>query len=567
MAKGELESAQAKISTLKTQALAFDVEKAQKTVTEITDSTASAASLTSDPVWRAMELVPVAGANLHAVRQLASVTNLVMTDVASPLVGVLGTINPASIVPKDSALDPQVFADAAPASKRAATAMRQAQREMTQLDTSGTIPQIAAVAQSFRTQLSEIAQPVETMGTVIPLVPQLLGADGPRTYAVVFQNNAESRALGGTALSFAVLKVDAGRIVIDSIVPAGFANFPKTDSSIVPIPDGAEAVYPDGIYGTFVANATLRPDFASAAEIIQANFTQFRGTPLDGVISIDPVALSYILRASEPMTISTGDVIDSKSLVPFLLNTVYTRFDSGDDVADALAQDAIYAEVVQTTFAQLMGGSLDPKLTMAAVGQGLSERRIMLWSAHEDERRAFVTSHADGPLPSSDSAAERVGVYLQDAVGSKLNFYLRQAVGLEAGTCGPDDQPTYGVSVDLTSTVPADAADLSRYIIGRWEREGLEPGVQRMVVLLYAPPGSTITGLSVDGAAQEVQPLHDTEYAVGKATVRIAPGATASVHYTFTTKDQRAKKLEAQVTPMVTPTAIESRPITCSPAA
>ena len=124
MAKSELESAQAKISTLKTQALAFDVEKAQKTVSEISDSTASAASLTSDPVWRAMELVPVAGANLHAVRQLASVTNLVMTDVASPLVGVLGTINPASIVPKDSALDPQLFVDAAPASERAATRWR-----------------------------------------------------------------------------------------------------------------------------------------------------------------------------------------------------------------------------------------------------------------------------------------------------------------------------------------------------------------------------------------------------------------------------------------------------------
>ncbi|MET1017369.1 MAG: hypothetical protein ABWX76_11160, partial [Leifsonia flava] len=123
MAKTELESAQAKISTLKTQALAFDVEKAQKTVTEITDSTAAAASLTSDPVWRAMEAIPLAGPNLHAVRQLASVTNLVMTDVASPLVGVLDTINPSSIVPKDSALDPQPFVEATPQVVRAAASM------------------------------------------------------------------------------------------------------------------------------------------------------------------------------------------------------------------------------------------------------------------------------------------------------------------------------------------------------------------------------------------------------------------------------------------------------------
>ena len=103
----------------------------------------------------------------------------------------------------------------------------------------------------------------------------------------------------------------------------------------------------------------------------------------------------------------------------------------------------------------------------------------MLWSAHDDEQKAFVTSNADGPLPSSDSDAERVGVYFQDAVGSKLNYYLRQSVALESGTCGPDDVPTYGVSVDLSSTVPGDAADLSRFIIGQWEREGLQPGEQR----------------------------------------------------------------------------------------
>ncbi|WP_204773007.1 DUF4012 domain-containing protein [Orlajensenia leifsoniae] len=564
MAKTELESAQAKISTLKTQALAFDVEKAQRTVSEISDSTASAASLTSDPVWRAMELVPVAGANLHAVRQLASVTNLVMTDVASPLVGVLGTINPASIVPKDSALDPQPFVKATPEVERAATSMARAQKEMKQLDTSGTIPQITAVAKSLRTQLSELATPIETMGTVIPLVPQLLGADGPRTYAVVFQNNAESRALGGTALSFAVLKVDAGRIAIDSIVPAGFDSFPKTDGSIVPIPAGAEAVYPDGIYGTFIANATLRPDFASAAEIIQANFTQFRGTPLDGVISIDPVALSYILRASAPMTISTGDVIDSKSLVPFLLNTVYTRFDSGAVGEDNLAQDAIYGEVVQATFSQLMGGSLEPNATIAGLGQGLSERRVMLWSAHEDEQRAFAEMKVNGPLPKSDVDTERVGIYLQDAVGSKLNYYLRQAVTLEAGICG-DGLPSYGVQIDLSSTVPTDAEDLSVSITGQWEREKLQPGEQRVILMLYAPPGSTITGLTVDGVDQDVPALHDTQYPVGKVPVVIAPGGATSVHFSFTTPGTEERELAAAVTPMVTPTPITSKGFNCGP--
>ncbi|KQX05670.1 hypothetical protein ASC59_16495 [Leifsonia sp. Root1293] len=565
MAKSELESAQAKISTLKTQALAFDVEKAERTVNEISDSTAAAASLTSDPVWRAMEVVPLAGPNLHAVRQLASVTNLVMTDVAGPLVGVLGTINPSTVLPAGSALDPQPFVDATPAVERAASSMERAQSRMSQIDTASAIPQVAAIATSLRNRLSDIAAPIKSLGSVIPLVPQLLGADGTRTYAVVFQNNAESRALGGTALSFAVLKVDAGRIVIDSIVPAGFDNFPKSASSIVPIPDGAEAVYPDGIYGTFIANATLRPDFTSAAEIIQANFTQARGTPLDGVISVDPMALSYILRASAPMTISTGDVIDSKTLVPFILNTVYARYDSGDVVEDNIMQDAVYGEVVQAAFSRLMDGSLEPEAAIAGIGRGLSEQRLMLWSAHEVEQSAFAALNVNGPLPKSDATTEKVGIYFQDAVGSKLNYYLRQSVTLESGACGTDQLSTYGVQVDLSSAVPANAEDLSASIIGQWERENLQPGEQRVITMLYAPPGSTITGITVDGQPQDLPSLHDTDYPVGKVTVAIPPGGVSSIRFTFTDGGSSPKELSAQVTPMVAATDVVSQAISCSP--
>ena len=283
-----------------------------------------------------------------------------------------------------------------------------------------------------------------------------------------------------------------------------------------PVPNGAEAVYPYGVFGTFIANATLRPSFTTAAEITQETWRQQCGYTVDGILSIDPVALGYILRATDPITLSSGDVLTSTSLVPFLLNTVYLRFNSGDSVADNFEQDQIYDEAVSATFGRLTSGSLNPKVLIAALMQGWDERRVLYWSAHEDEQAQLAAIGLNGELPVSDVTTDRVGVYFQDHVGSKLNYYLQQSVHLATASCRDDDRQNYRVTVDFGSVVPADVGALSPSIVGQWEREGLRAGVQRMVVMLYAPPGSQIVGASLNGQPVALESLHDTDHPVGR---------------------------------------------------
>ena len=566
-AKSELEAAQALMGQLKSQAVAFDVDGATATLTKIEQHVDSAIRLTGDPVWRTFEYVPRAGQNLTVVRELASTTGDILRDTVEPLLGVAANLNPSSLAPQDGGIDLQPFVAAIPGVAKANAAAQAAVIAVAAIDDEGALSQLSAAKNRVQSLLDDVAPLLEGANSLLALVPPAMGSDGARTYVVMFQNNAELRALGGTALSFALLKVDQGKIDLAATVPAGMGNFAKYDTSVIPIPDGAEKIYPAGEFGTYIPNATIRPSFVTAAEITQQMWLRQFNYPVDGIISVDPVALSYLLKATDPIPLSSGDVLNSTSLVPLLLNQVYSRFNTGDAVADNRLEDIVYGEAVSATFSRLTNGPLDPKTLISSVTQAISERRILLWSARPEEQAALVANGMAGELPASTETVDRVGVYLQDVVGSKLNFYLQPAVTLAQATCRADGLQSYRVTVNLTSTVPADAASLSPSILGQWEREDLAPGVQRLVSLLYAPPGSTITGITIQGGSVDVVPLHDTDYPVAKITVLVPPGGTATIAYDIVSKDATAKTLEADVTPTVTTTPVTKEPLDCATAA
>lgn len=563
-AKDELEAAQSKIGDLVSQATALDIDGAMVTFDEISEHTDRAVEASDDPIWRLAELVPGVGVNLSAVRELSGAVQLILSDVASPLLDVASGLDPASLAPKDGAIELQPFIDAAPAVAEARRGLDSVLPVVAAINTDGAVQQIVAAHSKVVGMLDQMDPLLTAANAAVPLLAPMLGSEGPRNYAVMFQNPAESRPLGGTALSFAVINVDMGRIQLVETVPAGFENF-RNIGSVVPIPDGVEELFGPGAFGSFIANATLRPSFTSAAEITQATWIRDRGYAVDGVVSIDPVALGYVLRATGPITLSTGDVLASDTVVPLLLNQIYQRYNSGNDVADNMAQDVVYGEAVAATFAALTAGSLDPIQLVGALIQGWGEDRMLFWSANDNERSTLNSLAMNGELPVSDDEVERVGLYFNDNVGSKLNFYLNQALTLSQNACATDGRQQYRVSALLTSTLQAaDVAGLSPSIAGMWRHERLGKGEQRMQVFLYAPPGATITGAIVNGQPVALQAHHDTDYPVGKLTVIVKPGETVNLSYDITAAEPGDKTLEVLTTPMVNPTTITSTALDCA---
>jgi hypothetical protein len=561
--KAELEAAQSLTTTLQAQVTALDIPGAEGTLAEIRSHTSRGVALTDDPLWAFGEDLPVLGKNLSAVREIGQVTDDAMANIAVPLLNVAGSLDPSSLAPKDGAINIQPLIDAIPAVREADVGVQDSIRAVSSVDTEGAVGQVVAAKNKLGDLLRKLAPITATLNTVLPLLPPALGSEAPRKYVVMFQNNAELRALGGTALSFAVINVTGGRIEFAETIPAGFKNFTASDP-VIESPDGTIDLY-RGTLGSFIANATSRPSFTTAAQITQEMWIRDQGYPVDGIVSIDPVALSYVLRATGPIPLSTGDVLTSDSLVPLLLNGLYQRFNSRNYTKDNLAQDVVYGEAVDATFSRLMAGPIDPPTLVAALTQGWNESRILFWSAHEDEEAQLRAAGPNGELPVSDEKTERLGLYFEDNVGSKLGFYLQQSVQLSQASCRADGRENYRVATSLVNGVdPSGVKSLSASITGAFARERLAPAVYRLAVLLYAPPGSQIVGASVDGVPVAVDPHHDTDYPVGRIVVTMKPGATANVTYDVVAASAGSKTLEAQITPTVNPTTLTTVPLDCA---
>lgn len=565
LAKSELEAAQDQIGTLKKQALAFDVEGAEATLDTVAGHTSRADTLSWDPIWRIVEFVPFIGPNLTAVRELAGVTDQTVQGVVRPLLSIVSVIDPSSLQPKDGAIELAPFVAAAEPVATANANMISVLARAENVPSGDTLGPVRGARTKLLGLLNEVAPLLSSLNAIVPLLPSAMGSEGPRYYALMFQNSAEPRALGGAALSFTLIKLDNGKMTLEKTVAASTGSFSKYPTSVIPIPDGAEVVYPSGEFGTFIPEASARPSFTTAGETVTEMWRLQFGQQLDGVLSIDPVALSYVLRATGPIKIGKGDVLDENSLVPLLLNGVYLRYGDYAPKAANAKHDALYAKIVSAVFGALTGGDVDTTKLMSALAQGWDERRILFWSSHPDEEARVAELGLNGEMPVTDHETVRAGLYLQDSVGSKLSFYLRQSVALSHGQCFGDGRTYYGVALDLINTLDASVAPvLPFHITGEWARVGVGVGVNRMTIRLYAPPGSQIEGATVDGAPITLAPMHDTDYPVGKTIIQVQPGGRLSLVYYFSLDADADRGFEAQITPLVTPTKVTTTAIDCS---
>jgi hypothetical protein len=562
LAKGELEQAQALIGEVKQSAADFDLEAVGPVFDEVKQHSESARGLTSDPVWRLFEFVPWAGGNFTAVRELAAVAADTVVAL-EPLADLATSLDPAALAPVDGAIPVEPFEKAVPIVQTASTRISELLAEVGDIDTSSTIEQVSAARVRVADLLTTTAPALETASAVLPLVPPMLGNEGLRTYVVMFQNNAEARSLGGTALSFAVITIEEGHLSLVQTVPAGHENFPFFDESPIPTPDGFEEIYPAS-FGRFIVQATLRPSFPSAAQITWANWSIAHGIRADGIISLDAVALSYVLRATGPIPLSTGDALDSSNLVSVLLNQVLQRYNSGDIEADNAAQDAVYSEAVAQTFARLSGGQFDVTALMKSVFQGFTERRFSYWSFTPEDQAVIAAEGFAHDLPESDDETDRIGLYVNDNVGAKLNVYLTTALATASAVCD-DERQVHRLTYTVTNVLdPAIVDSLSPSIVGLgYAQLGLARGDQRLTILVYAPPGSTFLGATIDGATVAIQPLHDTDRPVARLVVLAHPGGSATVSIDVAMATPGKRLLDVQTTPGVYPTAVTTGALDC----
>ncbi|MEV8000940.1 DUF4012 domain-containing protein [Pseudarthrobacter oxydans] len=542
---------------LKENVLQGDAAAAARNLSALELHTADARKATADPLWRLASALPLVGINFQAATEVAISADDVARLAAAPLVGALQSLDWKALTPVGGGVKVEPLAEASPAIASAANAVHQSTERLNSIDSSRLLPQISEPLEDAREQLTSLQTGLQSASDFTAVAPAMLGAEQPRHYLLLIENNAESRATGGIPGALAVLSVDKGRLTLG---PQSSASELGTFTPPVDMDPEQQNIYSARL-GKFMQDANLTPDFPSAAGIAQAMWERKFGQRVDGVISIDPVALGYVLDATGPVRLTDPQIVATAgealpveltgtNVVQTLLSDVYGKIEEPE------LQDVYFAGVAKEIFAALSAGRSNGESLIEGLARGTVERRILLWSSSADEQRVIERYPVGGSISGAAVAPAEFGVYFNDGTGAKMDYYVRRTVQL-VKECPRDGYEQTTVRITSTNTAPTDAAtSLPAYVTGNGFF-GVPTGSVQTNIMAYGPVQAQVETAKLDGQKTEFAPYFHSSRPVGVLAVRLAPGETKTVNFTFSKIVQHT---EPNV--VVTPTVQDVKDVT-----
>ena len=575
VAKDNLEAAQGKITAFRSALGQPGAPSTAAMYTGLQRNTAKAAEQVDDPVWSAFERIPYVGPNLKAFRQTSQLVNTLVHDGVGPLATAADGISVDSLKPKNGGIDIKPLKKLTPAVADVDDAMRAADASAGRIDTSDVLPQLKQPIDSLRSTIGEVTPLTAELRKVMPVLYPALGGEGKRHYLLLFQNNAEERASGGNPAAMAMLIVDNGKVKLGRQPNSSEFPFPYSDP-VMNFQGDWNKLY--GKYAsTYITNITMTPDFPSTAKLGRTMWRKEFGGKVDGVMAFDPVALSYLLRATGPVQLADGTALSADNAVQYLLSDVYAKY------TDPNVQNAVFASAAQGVFTAVTNGQGSPQAYLDQLKPMMDEQRLKMWSTRDDEEKLLMDSPLGNMLPEDNSKATVLGVYNNDDSTSKMSYFMDSTVKVTPNLC--QATPKYTLSTTVTNTLkPASAYSLPEYVKAHQPR--IVVGGDRQWVNIYGPVGAKLKAVYIDGEKVTWGTSYDykqnTNYSatgeadhrpavkgnlydrpVGIVSINMGPGESKTVKAVFTGGTGNSKTVQVSHTPKVRPVPVEITPATC----
>lgn len=527
-AKTSLEQARNSAQQTKDALLQGNTKDAARFASDARSHAQDARDATHSVPWNIASVLPWLGSPFKTGQQISDVVLGLTAEVLKPTADAGATVAPDQLL-ANGRLDVTALRKEEPVlSKIAADAARLNATAQAIAD-----PAYLSAVGRARTQLqaqtSEIAQLLGNTSLAAQLAPAMMGADGPRTYFMGFQTNAEARGTGGLLGGFGILRFDDGKPSVDALGANTELNKPFAPFSVNPEFDEQ--------YGftnptTDMRNSNQSSNFPYAAQIWKSMWAQQTGENVDGVISIDPIALSYILGATGPVTMPDGEKVTKDNVVELTESTIYSRF---PNPADQSGRKRYLQEIATEVVKKITKPVESPRKLLNALGRAVSERRISVWSSSPADQALLEQTPLAHEIP--DDPAPYAEVVINNLGGNKMDYYLDRQIEYVADGCDGDTRKST-VTIRLTNTLK-DPGGLPDYVAGRLgffpEIAGEIPkGTMLTSVRLLTTKGADVISVLANGKRTRVFGSTERGHPSFESQVAIPPGKTVELIFRLT---------------------------------
>lgn len=535
-AKTNLEQAKISAEQSKDALLSGKSEDATRRAENAQFHARQARSATHSLPWNIIAAVPLLGSPLKTTQQISDVVVGLADDILVPGAKMGAGLSPETLI-VGTRLDLNRLRAEQPRLTELAAAAAKLDSKAQEISKPTYLSLINDARSQLQDQTSKLAHLLSNTSLAAQLAPSMLGADGPRTYLMGFQTPAEARGTGGLLGGYGILRFNDGVPTVDTLgsnaeLSGGCKKYRGYECEEV-IPGAEVDLGPEfnRVYGwakplADFRNSNLSPHFPYAAQIWKSMREVLSGETVDGVIALDPVALSYVLGATGPVTLNDGEVISAGNVVELTMSTAYVRFANDSSARKKYLQDIASAVVEKMT-----GSIQSPRQLIEALGKAAGEGRISVWSASPADQKLLEETPLAHVVP--DDEAPYAQVIVNNLAGNKMDYYLEREIEYVADGCDGDMRNST-ITVRLTNTatdrpLPDDVAGL----VGLGETIKLDAPRGTMVssVRVLATKDSRLISINSNGERTSAITHLENGHPSFEIQVAIPPGQTAELTF------------------------------------
>jgi LPXTG-site transpeptidase (sortase) family protein len=462
------------------------------------------------PLVRLVEQVPATAAKTESSIALVAVA----TEVSAAGDSLCQGLQPLATLLKqgdtdDKALGEQVLttlAAARPDLEQARTRLAGADIAMSKVRPEEQDPSTRDALLQLQSKLPGLRNTVDAL----LVLPDLLGANGERTYLLVAENREELRPTGGYVGTAGVVTVNGGTIEREEFGTS--VAYDLAPDILVP-PPAPLVKYLQSAYWQ-LRDANWWPDFPSSAEQMAYFYNGTRDDKLDGVIGFDQHALELLLAETGPIQVSDyGETVTAENLQERLDYYVHANPGLDEEYSRKQFVGSAATAVIQT----LTSAPPDRLRAYAdAVAKALAGKHLMLYLGDSAASQLAAELNWDGHV--YQGAGDYVYAVHANVSPNKIDPYVerstRYAVDL---TSAP---PKARLTIDLKNTFdPAQSAP--------WKTTHYLDYLR-----VYVPYESTLQNAA--GFADAVQTITECGRTGFAGLVDVPPGGQVSVTLDYT---------------------------------
>lgn len=516
-------------------------EQLNATAGTVAEQIASMRDTVNGPAWTIASFIPVYGEDIKLVRGVMEQADILAQDAMLPTCAQLEDFKLGDLL-SDGAVN-------LPMLKELIATIQDVEPVVTSsIDAIEDLPEphigkVKELMVKVTEPMATAKSALSNINEIAPLLPQMLGDGGTRTYLLMAQQNAELRATGGLTGSVGTIIVENGKISVGEF-SAGGNDYAAEANLFGEVTAEEDALFTNRM-AIRISDTNFNPDFPRVAHFAKGLYEAGTRQKVDGVIAIDPVFLQYLLALVGDVDVA-GINVNGDNAAALMLHDAY-------NMLSVEQTDQFFSGVAGLAFKQIMGnlGEMGLSNLFKTLGRGIAEHRFLAWMENPEEEELMTLMGCSGAL-KNDPAVPELGVYFADETWSKISWYFSSNTHVDEGVKNSNGTTSYHVTTTMTNNLTlAEAANQVDYITGYHPNKKNRAGMF-MHVYLVAPAGGSISNISTEGGDFSPQPFTEMPYnqwTFFTASPVLAGGETITISYDVTVSAEAEQPLMVRTTP------------------